>query len=142
MPFDRNDLEVLDRHECLRLLAGHSVGRVGLSKGALPVILPVNFYLDGERVLVRTGFGTKLAAAMRNAVVCLEVDEIDPVYHAGWSVLVTGTARELVGEEAERAMALPLRPWSGHGDHVIAIDIELVSGRRLDPARQVLAVGD
>lgn len=135
MPFDRNDLEVLDRQECLRLIAAHGVGRVGLSAGALPVILPVNYLLDGDRVLVRTGFGTKLAAAMRNAVVCLEVDEIDAVYHSGWSVLVTGTARELVGREAEDALALPLRPWSGHGDRVIAIDIELVSGRRLDPSR-------
>jgi uncharacterized protein len=130
---DRNDLEILDRGECLRLLSSHGVGRVGLSSGALPVILPVNFYLDGERVIVRSGSGTKLAAAMRNAVVCLEVDEIDPVYHSGWSVLVTGTARELLGEEADAARRLPLRPWSGAGDHVIAIDVELVSGRRLSP---------
>ena len=135
MPFDRNDLEVLGRDECLRLLASQAVGRVGLSAGALPVILPVNFHLDGDRVLVRTGFGTKLTAAMRNAVVCLEVDEIDPIYHSGWSVLVTGTARELVGAELEGALRLPLRPWSGHGDHVVEIRVELVSGRRLDPCR-------
>lgn len=140
MPFDRNDLEVLDRDECLRLLASRSVGRVGLSAGALPVILPVNFYVDGDRIIVRTGFGTKLAAAMRNAVVCVEVDEIDSLYHAGWSVLVTGTARELVGEEAAAALALPLRPWSGHADHVIAIDVELVSGRRLAPAGRAALV--
>lgn len=134
MPLDRNDLEVLERDECLRLLATQGVGRVGLSAGALPVILPVNFYVDGDRILVRTGFGTKLAAAMRNAVVCVEVDEIDSVYHSGWSVLVTGTARELTGAEAEAALELPLRPWSDRADHVIAIDIELVSGRRLTPA--------
>jgi uncharacterized protein len=140
MPFDRNRLEVLGRDECLRLLASHGVGRVGLSAGALPVILPVNFYVDGDRVLVRTGFGTKLTAAMRNAVVCLEVDEIDATYHAGWSVLVTGTAHELTGAEAARAAELPLQPWSGTGDHVIAIQIELVSGRRLSHDREPLEV--
>lgn len=134
MTVDRNGLEVLDRYDCLHLLAGRSVGRVGLSSGALPVILPVNFYVDGDRVLVRTGFGTKLAAAMRNAVVCLEVDDIDPIYHSGWSVLVTGLAHELTGEEAARAMRAPLRPWSGHADHMIAIDMQLVSGRRLAPS--------
>ena len=137
---DRNDLEVLDRDECLRLLATQAVGRVGLSSGALPVILPVNFHLDGDRILVRTGFGTKLAAAMRNAVVCFEVDQIDQTYHSGWSVLVTGTARELTGAEAEAALAKPVRPWSGHGDHVVAIQIELVSGRRLDPAHAPVVV--
>ena len=45
MERDRNGLEILDRSECLRLLAGSSVGRVAVSVGALPVILPVNFRL-------------------------------------------------------------------------------------------------
>ena len=36
-----------------------------VSVGALPVILPVNSLCDGERILIRTGDGTKLAAAAR-----------------------------------------------------------------------------
>jgi uncharacterized protein len=137
---DVKGLEVLSDRECLQLLAGHSVGRVGLSVGALPVVLPVNYVVDGDQVVLRTGFGSKLSAAMRNAVVCLEVDDIDVVYHTGWSVLVTGTARELTGAEAERASHLPLRPWSPTaGDHLVAISIELLSGRRIGQRAPVVA---
>jgi nitroimidazol reductase NimA-like FMN-containing flavoprotein (pyridoxamine 5'-phosphate oxidase superfamily) len=128
----RRAVEVLDTDECMALLGNHAIGRVGLSVNALPVILPVNYLVDGERILLRTGFGTKLAAAVRNAVVCFEIDELDQHHHVGWSVVVTGTARELVGAEAARAATMPLRPWSpGVGDHLVAIDVELVSGRRI-----------
>ena len=64
MEVDRNGLEVLDRDECLRLLAFATIGRVGFTSGALPAVLPVNFHLDGERILVRTGRGSKLDAAL------------------------------------------------------------------------------
>ena len=132
MPYfrERPELEVLDRDDCLALLAESSVGRIGLSMDALPVVLPVNFALDGERILIRTGSGTKLSAALRNAVVCFEVDDLRPHERSGWSVLVTGTAQELTGEEAVAAMQA-LDPWSPAGDHVIAIPLQLVSGRRV-----------
>ena len=102
MEHDRNGLEVLDRDECLQLLSGCSLGRVAVSVGALPVILPVNFLLDRERILIRTGPGTKLDAATRDSVVAFEVDHIDPFSHGGWSVCLTGMARE-VKDEAELA---------------------------------------
>jgi nitroimidazol reductase NimA-like FMN-containing flavoprotein (pyridoxamine 5'-phosphate oxidase superfamily) len=90
MAQDRNGLEVLDRDACLELLSSATLGRIGVSAGALPVVLPVNFCLDAERIVLRTGEGTKLDAASRNAVVSFEVDEIDPLFHGGWSVVVTG----------------------------------------------------
>ena len=80
---DRNGLEILDREACLRLLATRSLGRIGCTSGALPIVLPVNFRLVGDVIVVRTGFGTKLHAAADNAVVAFEVDEIDPVSHLG-----------------------------------------------------------
>ena len=113
---DRNGLEVLDRAECIRLLRTVSLGRIGITAGALPTILPINFRVDGERILFRTGVGTKLDAATRGAVVAFEADDFDPMYHSGWSVVVTGIAREVedpddargahdaaVGARAERA---------------------------------------
>jgi len=128
----RREVEVLSTEECMSLLAHQAVGRIGLSVNALPVILPVNYLVHGGRILLRTGFGTKLAAAVRNAVVCFEVDEIDQERQVGWSVVITGTARELAGQEAARAATLPLRPWSPDvGDHLVKIDVELVSGRRI-----------
>jgi len=135
MEVDRNGLEVLGRDACLRLLASATLGRVGVSSGALPTVVPVNFRFDGRRILIRTGVGTKLDAAIANAVVAFEVDEIDPVAHTGWSVMVTGVARELTDPgELAAARTPPLARWAPGNDHrVIAISTELVSGRRIVP---------
>jgi uncharacterized protein len=135
MEVDRNGLEVLGRDACLDLLATATLGRVGVSSGALPSVVPVNFRFDGRQILIRTGAGTKLDAAVANAVVAFEVDEIDPVAHTGWSVMVTGIARELTEPgELATAQTPPLARWAPGTDHrVIAISPELVSGRRIVP---------
>ena len=133
MHFDRNGLEVLSRAECLRLLGGARIGRVGLSMGALPAVLPVNFTLVDDAIVLRTAAGSKLDAALANSVVAFEVDSIDPMYHTGWSVLVQGVASEVVDPaDRERLLAAPLRPWADHDrDRFVRICIDLVSGRRL-----------
>jgi nitroimidazol reductase NimA-like FMN-containing flavoprotein (pyridoxamine 5'-phosphate oxidase superfamily) len=130
---DRNGLEVLDRAECLRLLATASLGRIGISSGALPVILPVNFRLVGDTIVFRTASGTKLDAATRGAVVAFEVDAIDPFEHTGWSVMVTGVARR-VTDPVELDAVRPQRVarWAPDGeDCVVAVSTEMVSGRRI-----------
>jgi nitroimidazol reductase NimA-like FMN-containing flavoprotein (pyridoxamine 5'-phosphate oxidase superfamily) len=133
-PYDRNGLEVLDRDAALRLLATATLGRVGVSSSALPTILPVNFWFDGGQIFLRTGIGTKLHAAIAGAVVAFEVDDFDPMYHSGWSVVVTGAARE-VTDPAELAglRHVPLPHWAPVDGHVVAIDPAIVSGRRIVP---------
>ena len=137
MQYDRNGLEVLDREACLALLAQASFGRLGLTSRALPTILPVNFWFDGDRILVRTGEGSKLRAATAGAVVAFEVDHVDPIEHAGWSVVVTGPAVE-VTDPAELAglRHAPLPHWAPSDGHVVAIDPAIVSGRRLTPGHR------
>ena len=132
---DRNGLVMLERAECLRLLTNATLGRIGLTTGALPAVLPVNFWFDGERILIRTGPGTKLAAATHDSVVAFEVDDIDPLWHTGWSVMVTGIAHHVVDpEDLERITAMPVARWAPRGDgHIVAITPELISGRRIDP---------
>jgi uncharacterized protein len=77
--------------------------------------------------------GTKFDAAANNAVVAFEVDEIDPVAHIGWSVMVTGMARELTdpGELAATQTPPLARGTPGDDHRVIAISTELLSGRRI-----------
>jgi nitroimidazol reductase NimA-like FMN-containing flavoprotein (pyridoxamine 5'-phosphate oxidase superfamily) len=132
-PVDRNGMEVLERDECLRLLSTAHLGRVGLTSGALPLVLPVNFRLHDDEVLFRSTAGTKLDLATRGTVVAFEVDDFDPLSHAGWSVVVTGRARRLpVAEADERLRAAPIPRWvAGGADHTVAVTTELVSGRRL-----------
>lgn len=131
MQLDANGLEILDRDECLRLLAQKSLGRIGITSGALPTVLPVNYRMVDGQVMFRTSRGSKLAAASRNAVVAFEIDEMDPFEHSGWSVVVTGIARELDEVEAE-SLTDPIARWAPDPDgRIVAISPELVSGRRL-----------
>jgi len=134
---DRNGLEVLDRAECLRLLARATLGRIGVSSGALPTVLPVNFWLDQDRILIRTGEGTRLDAAARNAVVAFEVDDFDTMCHAGWSVAVTGVAREVTDPDDLAALrTAPVARWACRGNgRLIAISTDMISGRRLAPGQ-------
>jgi nitroimidazol reductase NimA-like FMN-containing flavoprotein (pyridoxamine 5'-phosphate oxidase superfamily) len=131
-------LEELGREECLRLLGTVAIARVALSVGALPVVLPVNFCLDQGAVVFRTAAGTKLTAACHNTVIALEADSVDPVYQAGWSVLVRGRATEISDPaELARASRLPLRAWAGgKRDHFVRLVPELISGRRLARASE------
>ena len=135
MQVDRSGLEILSRDECLALLETVKIGRIAVTVDALPVVLPVNFVVADGCIVISTAPGTKLQAATRGSVVAFEVDAIDAMYHAGWSVLVTGTAREVVDpDEVEQAHRLPLRAWGlgEHSDiHYIKIEPTLVSGRRL-----------
>ena len=133
MRMDVQELNMLSPAECERLLAQTTVGRVGISIGALPVVLPVNYAMLDDDVVIRTGAGTKLDAALAGAVVAFEVDHVDPIYHEGWSVLVQGRATEIADPaDIERARALPLRPWApGTRDRFIRIPAEVISGRRI-----------
>lgn len=130
---DRNGLEVLDRDACLRLLTRATVGRVGVSFGALPMILPVNFRLVGDQIAFRTTIGTKLDAATCNAVVAFEVDEIDPTYHTGWSVVALGVAREVTDPvELERFEHARIPRWAPvPSERVVTISTDMVSGRQI-----------
>lgn len=133
MALDRNGLEVLDADTSLELLRGGTLGRVAVTIDALPSILPVNYRLIDGEVVFRTGVGSKLDAATANAVVAFEVDEIDPLTHTGWSVVVTGVAREVVAPDRLAELdATTIPRWAPAGaTRVVAIHPQLVTGRRI-----------
>ena len=126
------DLEVLDRDESLALLADAPVGRIVFTDRALPAIRPVNFFVDNGFIVIRSGPGSKLNAAVANAIVAFEADEFDPVSKSGWSVVVTGLARVVKDDEELSRLKADLHPWApGARNQVILISPELVTGRRL-----------
>ena len=129
----RTGIEIIERAECLRLLASEVVGRVGVVAGGRPVVLPVNYAMDGEDVVFRTAEGTKLDAAVRGAPAVFEIDHSDRIYRTGWSVLVSGRAELLTdAADLERMRQLPLRPWSAHDpSNWVVIRAEEVTGRRI-----------
>ena len=135
---DPAGMEILDAAECRRLLGSVAIGRIVFTDQALPAVQPVNFLLYEGAVVFRTGAGSKLAAAARDAVVAFEADDIDREYQRGWSVVVVGHAREVTEPRLrERLAELPLRPWApGVRDHIILIPIEVIYGRRIPPPGQ------
>jgi uncharacterized protein len=129
-----NGLELLTEEECRALLCTQSVGRIGVSVGALPGIFPVNYTVVDDDIVFLTGEGLKLKAALKNTVVGFEVDSLDPALDYGWSVLLFGVAREVPAEEQEQLGPVRVSPWAG-GDrtHMVRIHPEMISGRRIVP---------
>lgn len=131
MELDRNGLEVLGRDTCLSLLRAVPMGRLGLSMNALPVVLPVSFVVDRDRLVVRTSRGTKLDAALTGAVVAFEADDFDPRTGDAWSVLVRGSTAVLDAPPAQPPPVGDRALWVGDAaDQWVAISTDLVSGRR------------
>lgn len=125
-------LEALSRPECFALLATVPIGRLATTVDALPFVAPVNFVLVDGAVVVRTKQGTRLADAVRDAVVSFQADAIDPRYHEGWSVLLTGRSSEITEpDDLQVVRRLPLRAWAPGRDRFVRITPALVSGRRL-----------
>lgn len=137
MEIDRDGLEVLDRAECLRLLDGPAVGRLAGSSGALPVVLPVGYALDGDSIVLETGRGTTLDFATSGSVVAFEVDNLHERGHCGWTVMVTGVAEEVRDAvDVERLRRLLRMEDDGHDERFVSISAELVSGRRAHRAHR------
>jgi uncharacterized protein len=132
-PPDAPSTMSLDEQECLRLLGTSMIGRISLSSGALPIVVPVNYLLMGEVILLRTPAPAKLSIALDGAVVAFEADDYDVVEHRGWSVMVQGRARVLSGEDEIRmALALPLLPWGDpDSPFFVTVACQRMSGRRL-----------
>ncbi|MGA2283647.1 MAG: pyridoxamine 5'-phosphate oxidase family protein [Candidatus Dormibacteria bacterium] len=130
-------LRELSRARCLELLAGATVGRVGISMRALPVILPVTYAVAGERVIFRSAPGVKLDAAMHRLVVAFEADRYDPLGAWGWSVLVQGVASEITDAaqlaEARGRLDRDLPFLDGEVARFVTVDSTIMSGREFGP---------
>ena len=130
-------MRVIPADECYRLLGTHEIGRLGLIAEHYPLILPVNYALDGTTVVIRTHAGTILCAA-EHANVTFEVDDIDRHTRSGWSVLARGQAEEIgEGHRSEivaRTVAAGVEPWApGEKGHWLRLITHEISGRRIFP---------
>jgi len=125
-------LRDVDREECLRLLRSQQVGRIAFVDDSGPDVLPVNFTMDGDDLLVATtGYGA-LARGATGARVAFEVDGIDEFNEAGWSVVVRGraTRESTFGQSGARP-----HPWAdGTRNYVLRIATDTIAGRRLIPS--------
>lgn len=125
----------LSGDECRqRLMKRAFVGRLAFVDAGAPMVLPVNYLADEHTVTFCTSSGRTLKAIQSGERVAFEIDDIRPLHHTGWSVVVTGTARE-VTEPADLELLKrgPLKSWAVGSDAVwIRIAIDSISGRELD----------
>jgi hypothetical protein len=129
-----NRLEILGREESTRLLATDSIGRLAVVVANTPLVVPVNYALDGEAVVFRTDPGTKFDKGSR-ARASFEVDSFDRTERTGWSVVVTGRLEEVTHFDAatfERVRGLDVDPWAeGEKAHWMRLVPDRVTGRRI-----------
>ena len=121
---DRNGFRILNPGECIELLATARVGRVALTKNALPTIKPVLYELEGSTVTFHASGGLLSAAAERGDIVCFEVDFVDAGESRLWSVVVVG---KLELESSVSAVAGDA--VSKFGDDKVLLPMTMVSGR-------------
>jgi nitroimidazol reductase NimA-like FMN-containing flavoprotein (pyridoxamine 5'-phosphate oxidase superfamily) len=132
----RSAFEEMGPEACLELLARHGFGRIAvLLDDGQPDIFPVNYALDGDRIVFRSGPGTKLSHASLDRV-AFEVDESEQDGTAR-SVVVKGVALEIteaLDPESARQRELPIPSrLTGPDDHYVRIVPRSVTGRRLGP---------
>lgn len=125
-------IESLSESECRRLLGRHTLGRVGITSGGLPLILPVHYVYDDGVIVFRTGMGSKLSAAVNGDVLAFEVDTYDSEQARGWSVMVLGRATVLTTEHEHEGLPTLDGPRSGERNHYVRIFCEVVTGRVIE----------
>ena len=131
-------VDLLTTAECRELLDRHHFGRLGLMNyvGVFPSIIPVNYLLDKDKIVIRTDAGSKLNAALRGAPVAFEVDGVDETRQVGWSVVVRGRAEEITDDDKLAELRqTPLLAWHPRAKpRYIRINPSQVIGRRINIA--------
>lgn len=124
--------EQLSESDCRMLLSTGAVGRVGLCTSEGPVVLPVNYAVVDETVVLRTTMVGILGSIDEGQPLAFEADHLDYAYQHGWSVLVRGTAHVLSeGEQEHVRRVCEPRAWASARSRHIALQGAWLSGRRL-----------
>lgn len=124
----------LTPQECERLLRAGVVGRVALSTPDGPHIIPVNYGIHDDTVVIRTSSYSILGSYGRNAMLAFEIDHIDHERHLGWSVVARGRSWAEVDPDQLAAIreSWAPRPWAtGSRNLFIRLRWDTLTGRAL-----------
>jgi hypothetical protein len=127
-PFD------LSPTECRDLLGAGLVGRVAVCTPLGPHIVPVNYGVVDDSVVLRTSPYSVLGGHANGSIVALEVDQFDYEHRHGWSVVVRGRATAVTNAEELTRVRTALGPetWAaGQRNLYPRVPWSEISGRRL-----------
>jgi uncharacterized protein len=128
-------LDSLSRYDSWQLVtqaaSSDGVARVVWSGPDGPAIVPVNYTVADGFIWFQTTEGSRLARECSGQQVLVEVDQVDPASHTGWSVVVTGVATCLPSA-ADPGLLSNLVVWpSGPRQVLLRVEPDEVTGRRL-----------
>jgi nitroimidazol reductase NimA-like FMN-containing flavoprotein (pyridoxamine 5'-phosphate oxidase superfamily) len=136
-PDSQAALEPMDAAACGRLLAAVQVGRVAVVVESRPVIVVMNYAVDGPDLLMRTvedALLSRLTADGHVVHAAFEVDNTLEVGRSGWSVIATGLLKQEQDPVKVEAALARVRPWAaGKREVVLRLQIQDLSGRHVGP---------
>jgi len=140
-----HDPKELTVEECLDRLAAETVGRLAFAAADGPRIVPLNYALVDDAIVVRTTAYSEVATHAVGHPAAFEVDRLDHDTRTGWSVLVVGVLHDLEPADLENVHKVwTASSWAGGvRNRYLQLRWREVSGRRLGdspsaPARRVL----
>jgi nitroimidazol reductase NimA-like FMN-containing flavoprotein (pyridoxamine 5'-phosphate oxidase superfamily) len=126
--------EELSPSKCRELLSAGVVGRVAFIVEDRPHIVPVNYTVLGDSVVVRTAPYSLLGRFGADRPVAFEVDNVDYEDHKGWSVVAHAVAEHIedVSDLADETPFWDPQPWAG-GTRLLYLRLRWteLTGRRL-----------
>lgn len=129
----RGQLVDLPADECWQLLTTTPVGRIAWGTSTGPVVVPVNFEVDGRTIRIRTAAYSAMVQKADVERVAFQVDRIDEATHTGWSVLARGRAEVRYGEPDDEPGP---EPWPrGPRSATVVIAVDEITGRWLNPGQ-------
>lgn len=134
----------LSTRQCENLLRAGVAGRVALSTATGPHIVPVNYSVLDESIIIRTSPYSLLGTYGRDTTLAFEIDSFDRDRERGWSVQARGrvevvsspTVLDRIREGGEP------QPWAGGARTLyLALRWTELSGRQLgarwDPLQEL-----
>ena len=122
--------------ECARRLRAGVAGRAALTTPQGPHIIPLNYSVVEDAVIVATSPYSALGTYGPGSLVAFEVDHFDYEHHAGWSAVVRGRCQPVADHaEVQRLKQVwAPRPWAnGSRNLFLRIPWSEVSGRGVGP---------
>ncbi len=123
-------VEPIDRDTCLHLMAGSTVGRISVTRRALPALSLVPCRLVGDVLVLSTLTNPDLGSAAAGAVVAFETGEFDDSSRAWWTVHLVGVGRSMESEEDhQRLWDAGVPEWFASGSaEIVALDTDSIQG--------------
>ena len=133
-----HDSRELSEAECEALLRSGVVGRLALSTPGGPHIIPINYSVVDDALIVRTSPYSVLGTYGRESTLAFEIDNFDLGSQSGWSVVARGRATFVTDPDQLdhiKALCQP-HPWAGGSREMhLCLRWNELSGRRLGNQR-------